>query len=67
MSTEMSGKVSVREGLIRVENAERFQSKPEAAGHVHVVVMQKTGKSLRHYTTLRTSSERLSVGEKFWG
>ncbi len=67
MSSKMSNKLSVREGLIRVENAERFQSKPEADGHVHVIVMQKSGKSLRYYTILRTANERLSIGERFWG
>jgi hypothetical protein len=67
MSTDMSNKLSVREGLIRVETAERFQAKPEAGENVQVVVMQKTGKSLHHYVTLRTSNERLSIGEKFWG
>ena len=63
----MSNKLCVREGLIRVENAERFQSKPEAADHAHVVVMKKSGKTLRYYTTLRSVNERLSIGEKFWG
>jgi hypothetical protein len=67
MGTDMVSKVSVSEGLIKVENADRFQSKPEAAEHVHVVVMQKSGKSLRHYVTLRSSNERLSIGEKLWG
>lgn len=67
MSTKSSAKVSVREGLIRIESAERFQAKPEADNHIHVVIMQKAGKSLRHYTTLRSVNERLSMGEKVWG
>ena len=67
MATEMSNKLSVREGLIRVVDVERFQSKPRSGGNTHVVVMQKTGSTLRHYCTLRSDSDKLSIGEQLWG
>jgi hypothetical protein len=62
-----SSKLSVRDGLITVVSAERFQRKPRADGKVQVVVMQKTGKSLRHYVTLRSARDTLRLGEEVWG
>ncbi len=62
-----SSKLSIRDGLIRVVSAERFQAKPEAGGNIHVVVMQKKAGTLRHYATLRSAHDKLSVGEKWLG
>ena len=67
MTTKMSDKLSVREGLIQVVSAERFQSKPRSGGNTHVVVMEKTGGTLRHYCTLRSDTDTLSIGEQLWG
>jgi hypothetical protein len=67
MATKMSEKLSVREGLIQVVSAERFQSKPRSGGNTHVVVMEKTGHTLRHYCTLRSDKDTLSIGEQLWG
>src|SRR5512139_4071727 len=67
MPTNYSNKLSVREGLIKVVSAERFQAKPRPGGNVHVVVMQRSGDSLRYYTTLKSRNDSLSMGEKFWG
>jgi hypothetical protein len=67
MAAKMSEKLSVREGLIQVVSAERFQSKPRSGGDTHVVVMEKTGRALRHYCTLRSDKDTLSIGEQLWG
>jgi hypothetical protein len=67
MATKMSEKLSVREGLIQVVSAERFQSKPRSGGNTHVVVMEKTGRTVRHYCTLRSDKDTLSIGEQLWG
>ena len=67
MANNFSNKLSVREGLIRVVTAERFQSKPQPGGNIQVVVMQKIGNTLRHYVTLRSPRDKLSLGEKVWG
>jgi len=68
MATKMSDKLSIREGLIKVVSAERFQlNKPRSGGNMHVVVMEKTGDTLRHYCTLRSDKDALSIGERVWG
>ena len=67
MATEISSTLSVREGLIQVVNVERFQSKPRSGGNTHVVVMEKAGDVLRHYCTLKSDTDRLSIGEQLWG
>lgn len=67
MATEMSSKLSVRDGLIQVVSAERFQAKPRSGTNSHVVVMEKTGNTLRHYCTLRSDQDKLSIGEQLWG
>lgn len=67
MAAETPEKLTIREGLIQVVSAERFRSKPMGGTNAHVVVMQKTGGALRHYCTLRSNQDRLSIGEQLWG
>ena len=64
MVTNMSSKLTVREGLVEVESAARFQAKPRSGGNTHVVVMEKSGSALRHYCTLRSNADTLSIGEQ---
>lgn len=67
MVQDMSNKQSVREGLIQVLSAERFQAKPRAGSNTAVVVMEQTGEALRHYGTLLSGQDVLSIGERLWG
>jgi hypothetical protein len=67
MATKMSDRLSVREGLIQVVSAPRFQSKPRGGANVHVIVMARTGNTLRHYCTLRSDKDTLSIAEQLWG
>ncbi len=62
-----SDKLTVREGLVQVVSAERFQTKPLSGSNTHVVVMEKTGSALRHYCTLTSPQAKLSIGEQLWG
>ena len=64
---DMADKLSVREGLIEVIEAKRFQAKPRSGGNEHVVVMEKVGTRVNHYCTLRSRDEQLSIGEQLWG
>ena len=67
MPEDMPNKQSVREGLIQVLSVERFQAKPRAGSNTAVVVMEQTGKALRHYGTLLPGQDALSIGERLWG
>ena len=67
MPEDMPNKQSVREGLIQVLSVERFQAKPRAGSNTTVVVMEQTGKALRHYGTLLPGQDALSIGERLWG
>ena len=63
--SKMSNTLSVREKLIEIVDAERFKSKPQGDPNTHIIVMKKTGNTLKHYATL--PRDRLSVGEQLWG
>jgi hypothetical protein len=63
----MDNKLSIQEGLIKIEPASRFHVKPRAGNNVQVVIMQKSGNSLRHYVTLRSPKDQLTIAEKIWG
>ena len=67
MASNMSGKLTVQEGLVQIIEVERFQAKPRSGGNTHVVVMERSGSTLRHYCTLRSDQDKLSIGEQLWG
>lgn len=67
MAADTPEKTTIREGLIQVVSAERLRAKPLGGTNAHVVVMHKRGGTLHHYCTLRSSQDRLSVGEQLWG
>lgn len=68
MSNDSANKLTVREGLITVTPAERFQDKPRSAPNTCVVVMEKRGQLLRHYCTLHPDRDyRWTIGERVWG
>jgi len=62
-----ASKFSVREGLIRIVEAERFQAKPQAGENVTVIIMKKSGDVLRYYGIFTSGQDQFSIGEKIWG
>jgi hypothetical protein len=62
-----ASKFSVREGLIRIVDAERFQPKPQAGENVTVIIMKKSGDVLRYYGIFTSGQDQFSIGEKIWG
>jgi hypothetical protein len=62
-----SSTLSVREGLIRIVSAERFQAKPQAGENVTVIIMRKSGGVLHYYGTMETDHDKFSLGEQIWG
>lgn len=68
MATDFSSSLTVKEGLVRITTAERFEDKPRSDANTHVIVLEKKGKALRHYCTLRPDRDyRWSIGERIWG
>lgn len=67
MPARTQSSLDVIEGLVRIVSAERFSRKPRSGSNAHVVVMEEVGGSERHYTTLRSHQDKLSIGEQLWG